>query len=413
MKILIVSQNFYPDNFTINGFSFELVRLGHDITVLTGLPDYATGYIPPDYVWPKIKFENVNGVKVHRCRISPRKKGVVNRLFNYASFLFSSNKKIRTLDKDFDIIFVFQTSPISMADAAVRFGKAKCIPVLLYCLDLWPESLKAWNMSEKNILYKILDSYSKSVYHKASHIAISSSFFRKYLTDKHHISSKKISYLPQYYLENVSNDVLDNPFKDGKKHFVFAGNIGAAQLVDQIVYSSRKLLDFKELDNEWIIDIFGDGSEFSNVVKLSEELKLTNKVIFHGRVSQEELNKYYKYSYAFLLTLSDQNAIGYTLPAKLQGYLSAGKPVIAMASGSVKELIEQTETGLVSKPYDIAAFAKSIAYLLKQPSQAEKMGYNGRQYFIENFTLDVFVNKFDEIVEKMIEEFDVLSHQNK
>ena len=121
MKILVVSQHFFPDNFRINEVASYLVSIGHEVTVLTSTPDYATGYIPEEY---KNKFiDEYNGVKVLRVKTAERKSGIINRAKNYISFMMNSTKKIKELQNNFDVILSYQTSPVLMAHAAIKAKK--------------------------------------------------------------------------------------------------------------------------------------------------------------------------------------------------------------------------------------------------------------------------------------------------
>lgn len=407
MRILVVTQNYYPDNFLINDICPRLVKDGHDVTVLTGLPDYSSGEIPEEYKNGKKREEYYSGVKIIRVEIRPRKTGVINRLLNYISFVKSSLKKIKHLEPNYDLIFAYQTSPVSMAHAAVWAGKNWNVPVLLYCLDLWPESVKVWNLNENNLLFPLIRRYSKWIYSNVDHIAVSSKPFTKYLNDVHKIPMSEMSYLPQHSNRldvSTMNTNSKQLFNDGKVHFVYAGNLGAAQKVEWVIESANQLFKQGKISDEysnhnWQIDIFGNGSEYDNLITIRNDYNLNENVVFHGRIDRAELNQYYQEADVFLLTLQQDNAVGSTLPAKLQGYMSAGKPIVAMASGAVTEVLNDSGAGICVSGINYEKFADAMKIYLLDPIKRKKDGVNTVKYFNDNFTIDAYMDNFYNIID--------------
>lgn len=404
MKILVITQNFYPDDFNINEITFRMAKDGHDVHVLTGLPNYPKGVVPVEYKWPKVITETVNGVTVHRTKIHERRDGIFHRFLNYASFAINSKKRLKDLPKDFDVIFSYQLSPISMAHAARALRKQTNIPLSMYVLDIWPESLKAWHMTENNPVYKIISKYSKNIYSSADQLLISSEPFAEYLHITHGLDPEEMHYLPQHSIDMLSEEDLPNPFKDDKKHFIYAGNIGAVQMLDVLVDAAELLqTEYADRSREIQIDIFGDGSEFSRIKELVEQKKLDNIMKLHGRVSKDELRAYYQHAYAFLLTLKRDNYIGDTLPAKLQGYMSAAKPVIAMAGAGASAVLEESQAGLTVEQGRSDILAENILRLEYDKDLVDTMGKNARAYYDQHFTLDEFMRKLYSYLETLIE----------
>ena len=404
MKILVITQNFYPDDFNINEITFRMAKDGHDVHVLTGLPNYPNGVVPEEYKWPKVKTETVNGVTVHRTKIHERRDCIYHRFLNYASFALNSKKRLKDLPKDFDVILSYQLSPISMAHAARALRKQADIPLSMYVLDIWPESLKAWHLKETNPVYKIISKYSKNIYSSADQLLISSEPFAEYLHITHGLDPEEMNYLPQHSIDMLSEEELPNPFNDGKKHFIYAGNIGAVQMLD-ILVDAAEILQAKYADRakNVQIDIFGDGSEFARIKELVEQKSLDNIMKLHGRVSKDELKAYYKHAYAFLLTLKRENYIGDTLPAKLQGYMSAAKPVIAMAGAGASAVLQESEAGLTVEQGRSDILAENILRLEYDYELVNNMGENARAYYDQHFTLDEFMRKLYSYLEALIE----------
>ena len=198
MKILVICQYYRPEPFRISDICEELINRGHFVTVVTGEPNYPEGKIYKGYEHHQKSDELINGVAVHRCPVIPRKTGFIYRILNYFSFPVSAKRYIKKLETSFDVVFVNQLSPIMMAEPAIAYKKRTGVPILMYCLDLWPESLCAGGVNKKSLIYKFFYTISKKIYTNMDRILISSSAFCNYLKDEFNIADHKIEYLPQY-----------------------------------------------------------------------------------------------------------------------------------------------------------------------------------------------------------------------
>ena len=144
MNILVVSQYFYPENFKINDLIFSLKKRGHQITVLTGKPNYSKTQFFEGYGWKSDDFETINDIPVYRANLfSRRNGGALRLLLNYISFAFLASLKVRKIKGPFDAIFVYQTSPVTVGIPAIFVKKFFKIPIYFWVQDLWPESLTA------------------------------------------------------------------------------------------------------------------------------------------------------------------------------------------------------------------------------------------------------------------------------
>ena len=199
MKILVVCQHFYPENFRINDICFELAKRGNDVNVLTGLPNYPEGKVLKDYKWFKNRNQVIKGVKIKRCSLVGRGKSTIKMFINYMWFAIFASIKAFFMKKDFDVVYVFQLSPVIMAWPAIMVKKMKRIPLVIHVLDQWPISITTGGVSKQALAYKILTSWSKYVYNNASLITCSSKSFKNYFINELGISKgKKFIYLPSY-----------------------------------------------------------------------------------------------------------------------------------------------------------------------------------------------------------------------
>jgi len=354
MKLLFVCQYYYPERIGLTNICEELVKRGNDVTALTGLPNYPKGYVPKEYKFFKKRKETINGVKIIRSFEIGRRKGKIMLCINYISFYLSSLLKVRKLDKDFDKVICYQHSPITMASAAMKYAKKRKKEFILYCFDLWPESLKTYNIKENNIIFKIVKKLSNRIYSNCDKIIVSSKPFIKYFTEYHNINKKKIYYLPQFSYDYGKK--IENKKTDDKIHLLYAGNIGKVQNIECIIEAIKIL----ETDKKFVIDIVGYGSNFNKLEKMIKEYKLNDKIILHGEKNNEELQEFYNIADALLLTLTENSFISKTLPLKLQSYMTTEKPILASINGAAQALIKEYKCGVCVKANDYINYSKTI-----------------------------------------------------
>lgn len=385
MRILVICQYYYPEPFRITDICEEFVRRGHEVTVVTGTPNYPMGDIYPGYENGKRADEIVNGVKVHRCITAPRKTGAFNRLKNYFSYPIASKKYVKTLEDSYDVVFVNQLSPVMMAEAGIFYKNKYNKKMILYCLDLWPESICIGGIKKGSIIYKVFRILSQRVYKNADHIFITSRSFKNYLKEMFHIADEKISYLPQYaesqFLELNKKKEHDEIF-----HLLFAGNIGTAQDVGTIIDAA------KLLKNESVLfHIVGDGIELENLKKSAKELP---NVIFYGRRPLEEMPIYYEMADAMLVTLTDDPIISMTLPGKVQTYMAAGKPIVGAIDGEAALVLNDAQGGYCGQSGEGRLLAENILKLINS-GDSDKIGKKNRNYYLTVFSKEKFFDSLE------------------
>ena len=389
-RILVVCQYYKPEPFRISDICEEMVRRGHEVQVVTGYPNYPEGIFYEGYGKGKKIDEIINGVKVHRCFTIPRETGAVKRMLNYYSYAASSvsyvlSKECKASDnKPFDVVFCNQLSPVMMAYAAIAYKKKYKVPAVMYCLDLWPESLIAGGITRESMLYKYYHHVSKKIYEKMDKILITSRMFSDYLQNEFGIKNERIEYLPQYaegIFEKVEPKDTAETFD-----FMFAGNIGAIQSVDTIIEAASLL---KEEPVRF--HIIGSGSDLERIQKLGER---EENVIFYGRRPLEEMPSFYEKADAMLITLQADPVLSMTLPGKVQSYMAVGKPIIGAIDGETKKVIEDAKCGYCGNAEDAEMLAENIRGFIKNPDKV-LMGKNAREYYEEHFEQEKFMDQLE------------------
>lgn len=386
MKILVVCQHYWPEPYPLADVCEELVKRGHQVQVVTDIPNYPLGKIYPGYRNGKNRNQVRNGVSIHRTFTIGRRNNLFFRFLNYLSFAVSSVLYVRHIKEEFDVVFANQTSPITMSGGALAYGKKHHKKVVLYCMDLWPASLMAGGVKASSPIYKIFERISRRIYCGADKILISSEAFRGYLEDNFQIPADRISYHPQY--SDLAFEASPPAEKD-TVDLMFAGNVGSAQSIPTILQAAKIMEDRKEL--RW--HIVGEGSKLDFCKKTAAEMGLTN-VIFHGRKDQTEMPRYFAMADAMLLTMFDDPFVSLTLPRKAQTYMAAGKPIIGAANGEISHVIEEAACGFCANAEDPQGLADAVLKFLQYPDKFQ-LGYNARAYYERNFSRQKFMDRLE------------------
>jgi glycosyltransferase involved in cell wall biosynthesis len=395
MKILIVTQYFWPENFKINDLAISLKERGNDVTVLTGRPNYPDGKLFAGYNFFNKRTEYYSGIKIVRSHIVTRGKYSGARLFiNYLSFaFFASVTAIFRLSKKAEIIFVYEPSPVTVGIPAIVYKLFSKAPMFFWIQDLWPESvIAAGNMNSKLIL-KITAGLVKLIYKKSDIIFISSRSFRNSVISKG-VSDKKIIYLPNWaedlYGESVTRneDVIKMLPSKGFK-IMFAGNIGESQDFESIVRAAELTKEVEDI--HWII--LGDGRKKTWVEQEINSKKLKN-IYLLGRYPIDKMPYFFREADVLLVSLKDEAIFSLTVPAKIQSYLACGKPILAMINGEGAEIIKESNSGFAVNAGDYNKLHEKVLELYKMPkSQLDLMAKSSREYYINYFDRKEVIDK--------------------
>ncbi|MEG0283039.1 MAG: glycosyltransferase family 4 protein, partial [Clostridia bacterium] len=325
--------------------------------------------------------ETINNVQVQRTFEIGRKNNKIFLALNYLSFCISASIKCLFLKGKYDVVYSYQLSPVIMAIPAIIYSKIHKKKLILYCLDLWPESLCTVGIKNSSIIYKIFDKISRKIYNSCDRILITSEKFKEYLVNIHNVVEKKIKYLPQCSFDFKCDKKIA---KKDTTNFIFAGNIGKSQNVELIVEAFSRLSPKYKA----VVYIVGEGSNLNNIKNMVKNKNVQDRFIFVNQISKEKIKEYYNLADACFLTLTDNKSIGNTVPLKLQGYMSTGKPILASVNGSASKLINESKCGKCVNANDIVSFVKLIEDFIENKPKYIKYGNNGRKFYEENFTIE-------------------------
>lgn len=397
-SILVIAQFYYPEPFRITDICESLVGDGYEVHVVTSFPNYPEGEIYPGYQHYAHQDEVVNGVRIHRCPMIPRKHGILFRMLNYYSFVISANRYVNSKEchtvagGEFDIVFVNETSPILMAKPAICYSRKYGTPTLLYTLDLWPEWLAGVGISEKSLVFRYYSRVSGKIYRSMDRVLASSQSYIARLHQRFQIDNQFMEYLPQYAEELFKPCSVSE--RGSTTNILFAGNIGVMQGLNTVVNAAVMLVN----DNV-MIHIVGDGTELEHLKSMARELNLKN-ITFHGRHDVSEMPAYYAKADAMLVTLLANPAISLTLPGKVQSYMAAGKPIIGAINGEAQRVIQDAQCGYCGPAGDAKQLAENIRRFV-QEDKSETQGRNARTYYEAHFTKRHFMQHLTDVIDSM------------
>lgn len=394
MRVLVVSQYFWPENFRINAIVESLVERGIEVDILTGKPNYPEGVISSGYRTWGCQQEQWKGAAVHRVPLFPRGQNSRLRLtLNYLSFIFfglvSGSWLVRK--RQYDVIFVYGLSPILLAIPGLFIGLLKRKKVIIWVQDLWPESLSATGYVRNNIIISAVRQVVRWIYRRADLLLVQARAFEAPIR-------ALAADTPIIYYPNSVDDTFAVPAKSeppavaglGKGFTVmFAGNIGAAQAVGVIVEAASLLKEHADIH----FVVLGDGSCRAEMLEAAQQRNLGN-LHLPGRFPVETMPGFMQKASALLVTLADRPIFAATVPNKVQAYLAAGRPIIACLNGEGARLVAEAGAGLSTPAEDAQALADTILRLYRlSPSEREKMGDNGRRYYQEHFDHEHLVDE--------------------
>lgn len=411
MKLLVVTMYYHPEPFRITDICEELVRRGHEVDVLTSVPNIPDGEFYEGYGWFRHGERERNGVNIERVDVIKRGRDKPVRLaLNCASYAFNALFHLPRLAKnEYDAVFVFNNSPVSTIYPAKVLSERMKIPYLVFVLDIWPDSmyllLDMPIKAEQSLFRKISYSISRWLYRGAQSLLISSPGMRQKLRDMG--LENTIEYFPNYAepdAENTPDASIDRAslgFAEDDIIVGFAGNVGKAQGLSSLV-SAAAGLNTKKVR----FLIAGDGSELLNLKAQAEREGVSDKFVFTGWLESARLPQYMALCDLGVACLKDNEVLNLVLPAKVQTYMHAGLPVIAFMNGEGARTVKEARCGFTAAAGDENALREAIesASALDR-AELKKLGENGRRYCGEHFDRAKIIDDLERYLSEAVAEY--------
>ena len=400
MRILIITQYYWPENFRINEVSEELIKLGHKVYILTGYPNYPKGEIYSEFKKNYKKFSKYKGAVIIRVPILSRKKNNLNLALNYISFLLSSIfvGYFKLKGKEFDLIFTCQLSPVTIGITSAFFAKIRKIPQVFWVQDLWPDTLVALNIMTKNWQINLFKNLVNWIYSRCDLILAQSENILKEIK-KYSSVKNNIYYFPTWGESDLFLKIAPPaPEIKPKDIFtiLFAGNIGEAQDFPNLINAVQDMI-VNNVINFRII-LIGDGSKKEWVKMEVKKLNIEKYFEFYNSYPLERMPSFFRHADALIVSLLNKKVFNMTIPGKIPFYLGSGIPIIGMICGAGAEVIKKSKGGWVCDSGDYLNLSKIIQnIILLEKEELKKIGIKGKEYANKEFSKQTLINKLNKI----------------
>jgi colanic acid biosynthesis glycosyl transferase WcaI len=407
VRILVVTQYFWPESFRVNDLATALTERGHLVTVLTGVPNYPSGQFFAGYglfAPTRQKFGQVDVLRVPL--VSRGKNRGLRLILNYLSFAFIASLlgPLRCRGK-FDAIIVFGPSPVTVALPAIMIRRLKRTPVLFWVQDLWPESLSATGAVTSRWALRLVEKLVAFIYRRCDRILVQSQGFIARIAALG-ADSNRIRYFPNW-AESLYQPVQTEPDSPEAREMpagfriMFAGNLGTAQSFETILAASQALKDHRDI--HWVI--LGDGHVKDWIEREVAARGLGDQVRLLGQRPMQQMPRYFSLADALLVTLRRDPIFALTVPSKVQSYLACGKPIIAALDGEGAAVVRNSGAGLVCAAEDAVGLAEKILILYGlSPQQRQAMGTKGREYYEATFERGRLLDQLEGWMQELGEE---------
>jgi colanic acid biosynthesis glycosyl transferase WcaI len=404
MRILILSQ-FYPPEPTIlmQELAQTLMESGHDVTVLTGFPNYPSGNLYSGYRLRLYQREKLAGVPVVRAPLYPdHSRSAVRRVLNYFSFAISSTLLGAWLTKRPDVIFVHHP-PITISIPTLFLSWLWRVPFVYQIQDMWPETLKATGMLNSHYILNWIGRIAKFVYARAAKIVVISPGFRKNLIQKG-VPADKVHFISNW-TEHEDGSVSEPDSELATKlglhnrfNIMFAGNMGEAQGLMTVIEAAALLEDIPEIQ----FVLVGDGTALTSLKQAVQDKMLSN-VRFLGRYPQQKMPALYALADILLVHLKNDPLFEITIPHKILTYLGAGKPILAAVSGDAATLVVEANAGIRCQPENAEALSAAVRSLFAMPHQERhKMGERALHAARTTFSRSELAGKIELVLKEAV-----------
>ena len=405
MKLLILTQYFPPETGAPQNRLFELaIRIkakGVDVEILTAMPNYPKMEIFETYKGKKYVEEEMEGLKVYRSKIFVSKsKGIVKRLMNYFSFVYTSYVRGKKLG-NYDYLLC-ESPPLFLGYSAMRLSKKLNAKLIFNVSDLWPESAEKLDLVSNKFFLKMAYNLEAKLYNKSYLVTGQTQGIVKSITER--FPHKTVFWLPNGVDVSKYDPSKVQPYGFREKYniakddivFFYGGIIGHAQGLEIIVNVADR---FRNSNVKFVL--LGSGPEKDKLLALNEKLGLSN-VIFAEPVGRNEIGGIIKEIDVSLVPLRKLDLFMGAIPSKIFEILAMEKPILLGVDGEARELfINEGQSGWFFEPENLDDLENKINQIITHPKEIELMGKNGRQYVTEKFNRDTIVQNFYDFLLEM------------
>jgi glycosyltransferase involved in cell wall biosynthesis len=405
MKILFLTQYFPPEvgapQNRIFEFARQLQKFGHDVSVLTALPNYPKGEIFEEYKNKKIVIEEINNIKVIRTKIyATKEKSFTKRLRNYLSFTLSSVLQGSKLIGRQDII-ITESPPLFLGWSGYILSKISKAKLVFNVSDLWPESAVKLGVLNNKLFIRLSTWLEEFCYRKAAAITgqtkgiVDNIISRGFDKQKIHLITNGVDvnlFNPSNRDKNIRKEMnIENKFA-----VCYAGIHGIAQGLEVIIDVAEKLENIKDIEFVFI----GDGPEKEELISLKKKKQLDN-IVFLPVQPKKNMPKLIASMDATIIPLKKLDLFRGALPSKMFECLASELPIILAVEGEAADLISKAKAGIVVEPENSIQIAEAVLQLYNNKELRKEFGRSGRNYVSANYSRETITKKLENILNEL------------
>ncbi|MEH2163826.1 MAG: glycosyltransferase family 4 protein [Nostoc sp.] len=402
MHILIYSYNYHPEPIGIAPLMTELaeglVKRGHQVRVITGMPNYPQRQIYDGYRGKLYVTEQKNGVKIQRSYLRIKSKpNLVDRLMLELSFVFTSLPQ--ALKGERPDVILLTVPPLLVCLPATLIGWLYNCPVVLNVQDILPEAGVRVGLIKNKLMIKALEALEKFAYRTAHTISVIADGFVDNLINKG-VPANKIACIPNWVnlnfirpLPKEKNSWRATHQLDGKFVVLYSGNIALTQGLETVIEAAARLRHLKEI----VFVVAGESQALERLQKHCLACGTDNVLLLPLEV-REKLPQMLAAADVGLI-VQKRNVISFNMPSKIPLLLASGRPIVGSvpASGTAAKAIRQSGGGVIVEPESADALAAAVLDLYHQPELAAQLGRKGRKFAVENYSFEQALNRYEEL----------------
>jgi len=407
MKILMLTQYFYPEvgatQTRIYEFARNLINHGHEVTVITEVPNHPIGIIHEQYQGRLFILEELDGIRIIRVWVWARqKKSFLNRILFYLSYMVMSFFAGLYFKGKYNIIFA-TSPPLFVGVSGYLLSIFRRGRFVLDVRDLWPAAATALGELSNRRIVRLAEKIEKILYKNADSIVAVTRGFCDFI-EKRGGNRRKIHYIPNgtvvdlFMPQPPDLELKASLGLEGKFIVTFAGTLGIAQGLWSIIHAAKLLRHYDKIALLFI----GDGPVKKNLIELAQELKLTN-TFFHPQVPITNITPYLNISDVLLVSLKNDVVFDTFIPSKMFDFMACGKPIILSVNGEARRIFEEAQAGIYVRPENFYELSNAIIELYENPELCCRCGESGRSYVIKNFSRQEQAQKLEKVFLKLLE----------
>jgi len=407
MRILYLSQYFPPEAGATQTRSYEmahnLILLGHQVTMITEVPNHPSGIIHPEYRGELFHRSNLDGIDVIRVwvKASP-KKNFINRMLFYISFmLFSSLAGLFITRSRYDLIYA-TSPPLFVGATGLFLSWQKRVPLVFEVRDLWPESAIALRELTNPLAIRWASRLEEACYaHANKVIVVTQGIFERLL--QRGIPVDRLSLIP-----NGANTALFQYRPEARERIrgklglaekfvvIYAGIHGIAQGLEAVVEAARLLAT----DARVYFVLVGEGPQKREIANLVREYELTNLSLLPEQ-PREVIPDYLSAADVALVPLRKVAIFEGALPSKIFDAWACNRPVLISIDGEARQVVELTGGGVYVPPEDAVSLKDAILSLMQDDAGRKTMGIHGRAFTEKYYTRKALAEKLAQTLESI------------